>query len=187
MQHYIDIMKFVITGGPGVGKTTLLDAVARQGFTVIPEVARDIIARELPHGTLPWTDIQGFQRLVYDEINRRERVEGLAFCDRGIIDGIAYLNEKNLPIPRYLQAESHNRRYAAVFILDPLPTYATDAQRIESRERGYSLHNLIREAYVSAGYDPIRVPPIGIEARADFVLNHIKKATEELDKILCER
>lgn len=31
---------YVITGGPGVGKTTLLNELKNRGFTVFPEIAR---------------------------------------------------------------------------------------------------------------------------------------------------
>jgi predicted ATPase len=34
---------FVITGGPGSGKTTLIDALAQCGVSTMPEAGRDII------------------------------------------------------------------------------------------------------------------------------------------------
>ena len=34
---------FIITGGPGAGKTTVLTELQRLGFTCVPEVARQII------------------------------------------------------------------------------------------------------------------------------------------------
>ena len=38
---------FVITGGPGVGKTTLLETLAQQGFPYVPEIAREIIREQV--------------------------------------------------------------------------------------------------------------------------------------------
>jgi predicted ATPase len=34
---------YVITGEPGVGKTTLLNELKAKGMTVIPEIARELI------------------------------------------------------------------------------------------------------------------------------------------------
>ena len=50
----------IITGGPGAGKTSLLDALARRGYMTFPEVSRSLIreqAAALPNGVLPWTDL----------------------------------------------------------------------------------------------------------------------------------
>lgn len=37
---------FVVTGGPAVGKTTLITALTRLGYTTVRESARDIIIAE---------------------------------------------------------------------------------------------------------------------------------------------
>jgi len=43
----------VITGGPGSGKTTLIDMLASQGFHHMPEAGRAIIATRLRSATRP--------------------------------------------------------------------------------------------------------------------------------------
>ena len=50
---------FIITGGPGVGKTTLLEVLAKQGFPYVPEVARKIIREQVSQNgdALPWAYI----------------------------------------------------------------------------------------------------------------------------------
>jgi predicted ATPase len=40
----------VLTGGPGTGKTTLLEALRDNGFSVVPENARPIIRDQLAIG-----------------------------------------------------------------------------------------------------------------------------------------
>lgn len=51
---------YVITGGPGTGKTSLIEALERDGLKTIKEVARDIIKEQQQQGgeALPWK-IQG--------------------------------------------------------------------------------------------------------------------------------
>ena len=41
---------YIITGGPGGGKTSLLEFVAAKGFVYIPETAREIIRERLSKG-----------------------------------------------------------------------------------------------------------------------------------------
>ena len=58
---------FVITGGPGVGKTTLLEALAKQGFPYVPEVAREIIREQVARNgnALPWANIPAYTHLMF--------------------------------------------------------------------------------------------------------------------------
>ena len=55
---------FVVTGGPGAGKTSLITELARRGFHTIPESGRAIIREEMASGgdALPWAD-----RIAYAE------------------------------------------------------------------------------------------------------------------------
>lgn len=48
----------IITGGPGSGKSTLIDALAAQGFHHMPEAGRAIIRDQVAIGgtALPWAD-----------------------------------------------------------------------------------------------------------------------------------
>lgn len=41
---------FVVTGGPGAGKTSLITELARRGFHTIPESGRAIIREEVARG-----------------------------------------------------------------------------------------------------------------------------------------
>ncbi|MCA1288174.1 AAA family ATPase [Salipiger bermudensis] len=49
---------FVVTGGPGAGKTSLITELARRGFHTIPESGRAIIREEMARGgdALLWAD-----------------------------------------------------------------------------------------------------------------------------------
>ncbi len=48
--------KYVLTGGPSVGKITVIEILAKRGYKILPEVARMIIEEERIKGTdiLPW-------------------------------------------------------------------------------------------------------------------------------------
>nr|WP_305049673.1 AAA family ATPase [Elizabethkingia bruuniana] len=57
---------FVITGGPGVGKTTLIKVLEKQGFVVIMEEARRIIQEQLQMKGegLPWKNKTYYAQLM---------------------------------------------------------------------------------------------------------------------------
>jgi predicted ATPase len=175
---------YVITGGPGVGKTTICNELAARGYTTLPEAARHIIASEQmkPAGKLPWTDFEGFQHLVLDHIESLEScVEGDAFCDRGALDAIAYHHDIGIaPCERLdalVQAERFQKRYEKVFVLDRLPTYTRDEQRLEDEPKAIRLHTLIRRAYLNCGYEVINVPVLEPAARAQYIIDRLHTDT----------
>lgn len=47
---------YIITGGPGVGKTTVLNELGKSGYSVVPENARKIIQEQVATkgDGLPW-------------------------------------------------------------------------------------------------------------------------------------
>ena len=49
---------YVITGGPGTGKTSLIEELKTVGYQTVKEVARDIIKEQQLQGgnALPWKD-----------------------------------------------------------------------------------------------------------------------------------
>lgn len=57
---------FVLTGGPGSGKTTLIEALRAQGFATAPEAGRGIIRDQMAIGgpALPWQDRAFFAELM---------------------------------------------------------------------------------------------------------------------------
>jgi predicted ATPase len=56
----------VITGGPGSGKTSLVDALAAEDFRHIPEAGRAIIQAQVDIGgtALSWADRESFATLM---------------------------------------------------------------------------------------------------------------------------
>jgi predicted ATPase len=89
--------RVVLTGGPGAGKTAVLELI-RQSFcehvTVLPESAGIVYGGGFPRGDAH-TLRQAAQRAIFHV--QRELEEGMAganyavvLCDRGTIDGVAY-------------------------------------------------------------------------------------------------
>ena len=87
---------FILTGGPGAGKTTVLEELNKHGFRCAPEVARQIIQEQVCRGgkALPWEDRELYTGLMLqrsiDSYRDCTLALGPVFFDRGIPDTLSY-------------------------------------------------------------------------------------------------
>jgi predicted ATPase len=116
----------VLTGGPGSGKTTLIEALRAKGFAVTDEAGRGVIREEMRDGgdALPWIDREKFARRMFEwelaSYRQAERQRGPVFFDRGLPDTLGYLRLERLEVPAWMEEEASRLRYnAAVFIAPP--------------------------------------------------------------------
>jgi predicted ATPase len=171
--------KYVLTGGPGIGKTTLIELLASKGFAIVPEASRSIIEEEKIKGSenLPWKNLAGFQALVAKrQLEAEEEAfkgkNECVFLDRGIVDGKAYsIYGKTIHEP--IIDASALKRYDKIFILDKLPEYKNDAERVEDHAFAQEIHDLLYKTYKDFGYEPILVPVLPPKERLEFVLRNI--------------
>jgi predicted ATPase len=169
--------RIVITGGPGAGKTTLIEKLSALGYSGMEEAAREVIDQYEAHNINPWGDLQAFVRLVYERIypELQKPVEGLVFCDRSMLDCIAYLKEADMPVPDYLAAFDPHAYYSGeVFILAPWPDiYRQEKARRQSYSKAVSLYKRIRETYQAYGFLLTEVPPLAVEERVGFIFEKL--------------
>ncbi|GAA4634942.1 AAA family ATPase [Actinoallomurus vinaceus] len=178
----------VITGGPGAGKTTLIDQLRRERFACAPEGGRAIIQDQaaIGGGALPWRDPALFAELMlaWDLRSYRHateyadgRTSGTApvFFDRGVVDVIGYLRLMRLPVPPHLQAAAQRFRYdRRVFVAPYWPEiYERDQERRQSPEEAERTCHACVEAYAEQGYEPVFLPRTGVVERARFVLEAV--------------
>jgi len=165
------IQRVVLTGGPCCGKTTLLNNLAARSYQVVPEAARMVIEEEQRRGSscLPWNNLYEFQEKTAERILDLEHSfeDSLLFCDRGIVDGHGYAMNGEVSTPEII-SDLGIKRYDLIFILEPVPVYQKDESRKESLAEGRKIHQAIWNAYKEFGYNPISVPVMGIQERADY-------------------
>src|SRR3546814_18740364 len=88
----------VITGGPGSGKSTLIEALAVEGFDHMPAAGRAIIRDQVEIGgaALPWVDRAAFADLMlgWDLRSWHEAhdLAGPVIGDRSVHDVAGYLH-----------------------------------------------------------------------------------------------
>ncbi|CAM1374686.1 AAA family ATPase [Tenacibaculum xiamenense] len=170
--------RYIITGAPGTGKTTLINALNKKGYTTFEEVSRRIIVSEQQNnGTkTPWQDVEAFTDAVYlqtiKELNAR--IQTPAFVDRGLADNIAYLKLRELPISeKFLNFDYKNAYQTTVFLL-PLwkDIYVQDEQRLQSFEEAEKLQLLLIQSYENLGFSLKRLPKQTVEERIMFIENN---------------
>ncbi|MFH1072553.1 MAG: ATP-binding protein [Nanoarchaeota archaeon] len=178
--------KYVITGGPGAGKTSVITYLQNQGIAILPEAARMVIEeQEIMQGDLvPWKNRTGFQRAIFQRQKDLEaRINGQpTFLDRGFGDNIAYYTLDGTDIPSDEMDAAKNANYEAIFLLDPLPKYVNDRARKEDEQTAQKIHQAIATAYERLGYTVIRVPVMPIEKRGDYILEKSIEICQEVTK-----
>jgi predicted ATPase len=176
--------RIVITGGPGSGKTTVIEELSRRGLLTMPEISREIIREAKAQGIdqLFLTDPVLFSRkLIEGRIRQYEDAAradtGLVFFDRGIPDVTAYLRYSKTPIPPDFTLALEKYKYdQPVFIMPPWEEiYTTDYERYESFNQAQLIHNKLVNMYMDLGYFIIFVPFGPVEKRADFILDVVNK------------
>ena len=175
---------FIITGGPSVGKTSLLNGLRNKGHKCSEEIAREIINEQLKikGDIVPWIKLDLFnQHVLLRMIKQHETVsEEVHFFDRGLPDNIGYLRLGNLSLrPELKEAVNKYRYNKKVFFLEPWKEiYVNDVVRVEPFEFALKVSDNIKNAYLEFGYEVVVVPKVSVEKRVEFVLNQInnKKA-----------
>lgn len=174
------IKRIAISGAPGTGKTSIIDALTKMQYKCKPEVSREIIAEQLKIGgdITPWNDLDSFSKLVITErIKQFKQAKcSIEFFDRSIIDSFAYLLKDKISITKEWNslAKSH-KYYNKVFITPPWKEiYICDKERLEDFETATSIHKYMVQAYEMYGYEVIIIPKTNIQERIAFILNHIE-------------
>jgi predicted ATPase len=175
---------FVVTGGPGSGKSTLVEALAARGLAAMPEAGRAVIRDQTAIGgsALPGTDPAAFaeQMLGFEMRSHREAggSAGPVLFDRGVPDTIGYLRLCRLPVPAHALRAAERFRYArTVFIAPPWPAiFENDAERRQNLDEAERTFEAMVEAYGGLGYALVPLPLDTVEARCRFVLDRIGQA-----------
>lgn len=169
---------FVVAGGPGAGKTTLIEALVRIGYARSIEAARAIIQDQLAVGgrALPWRDPAMFTEMMLSWEMRSYRLAceeaGPVFFDRGMPELAGYLRLEGLPVPPHIERAIKTFRYNHRVFLAPLwpEIYTQDSERKQTLEDAERSYEAVVKAYTEYGYELVPIPRAPVEERVRFVL-----------------
>jgi predicted ATPase len=169
---------FVLTGGPGSGKSTLIKALEKAGYSTMAEAGRAIIQEQAAIGgrALPWVDPSLFAELMLSwdirSYRAAEQAGGPVFFDRGVVDVLGYLRLENRPVPAHVENAVERFRYGAqVFIAPPWQEiFETERERRQDFQEAVRTHETILTAYADSGYGLVELPRRSLEMRVRFVI-----------------
>jgi len=172
---------YIITGGPGSGKTTLINSLRSRGYACSVEAGRGVIQDQvLIHGrALPWLDPLLFAELMLAWEMRSYHIakhsSGPVFFDRGVPDVLGYLRLTNLPAPGHVHKAAVEFRYnRTVFLAPPWPEiFRPDSERKQDFDEARRTSAALVSTYNSLHYTLIELPRIGVKQRCQFILDHL--------------
>ena len=174
--------RLILTGGPGAGKTTVLQILKGKGFVCMPELARKVIQQRLAQGLSPRPSPEEFaaQILAADgaQYDACPNVGGPIFFDRGIPDALGMLFDCSRITIEAAKQHIYQRPYNTRAFYFPAweAIFTTDAERDQSFAESLAISERVRSWYEDLGYELIAVPIASPEARADFILELTKQS-----------
>ena len=173
----------MLIGGPGTGKSSVLDELERRGFICMSEISREITLEARKKGIeqlflkepilFSKLLMEGREKQYIDAITHKS---DFVFFDRGIPDIHAYMDFTKKDYPDFFKAKSLKFKYDHVFLFKPWKKiFTSDNERYESFEESIIIDIYLQKSYRELNYMIMEVPFDTIEKRTDFILNQLKK------------
>jgi predicted ATPase len=186
------MQRYVLTGAPGAGKTSVLRALEELGFPVVEEAATDVIAAEQQRGIEePWEDDGFIDKIV---TLQRQRTTGAAPAaravledgaragvqvhDRSVLCTLALARFLGRPVTPLLAAEvdrvtRERVQEREVFLIRPIGFVERTAARRISYESSLAFERLHESVYREHGYEIVAIAPGTVAERAAMIAGHI--------------
>jgi predicted ATPase len=169
----------VLTGGPGGGKTTIIEVLRDLGYVVVEETGRSIIRDRLNRGLPPRPEPAEFARLLFEtdlgHYRRLAHSTTLTFFDRSFLDSACLIARVDMDYYGQICETLENCRFnRRVFITPPWKAiYRNDGERDQTFEEAIASYETLYAWYQNMGYEPVVLPFCSIEDRVEYILRSI--------------
>lgn len=176
---------YVLTGGPSVGKTSIINELEKQGEPVIHEAASDWIAEKLGLGIFEfWREENIGVDILKMQLEREEPFlskKGRVFIDRGIFDSRVYAIQNSLIETQALTALEKidlNTRYAAIFFIQPHTSsdFKPEQTKIrrDTKKEAEELHASLYALYSRHNRFIVVPGDLSPQKRMNFILKYVE-------------
>jgi predicted ATPase len=190
------MQRFILTGAPGSGKTSILRILAARGYPVIAEAATDVISAEQARGVdEPWQDPAFIDKII--ELQRSRQVDRprqldqpsqldqhrdgtgpVEFYDRSPACTQALAAYSGYEPSAVLTAElariiEHSIYQRRVFFIRPLGFIEPTAARRISYSESLRFERIHENEYARLGFELIDIGPGTPQARADLIGKYV--------------
>jgi predicted ATPase len=171
----------VIIGGPGTGKSSIIEGLVAKGYCCYPEISREVTLEAQKRGIeqLFLKEPLLFSQMLLDGRikqfnNAQNEPHNWVFIDRGIPDVVAYLDYIGDDYPSHFTDACKENVYTKIFILPPWEAiYESDSERYENFDQAKTIYKHLTKTYIDYGYDLIEVPKDSVDNRILFILDKI--------------
>ena len=171
--------RILLTGAPGTGKTTVIEALINHHYYCLPEISRSIILEGQQEGVdqLFLSDPDLFNnRILEGRIGQFKSCNtsnhDFVFFDRGLPDIMAYNNYINEAHDEKLVQALTDYRYDEVFVFPPWQKiYQQDNERYETFNEATAIHHNIKTTLNELKYQFHLIPLDTIAARLHFIIS----------------
>jgi len=171
----------VLIGGPGTGKSTIIDRLKEKGYCCYPEISRQVTMKAQEEGIeqlflenpLLFSELllEGRKKQYENAIKEPDKI---IFLDRGIPDVLAYMNYIGDQYPPSFEKACTDHLYTKIFLFPPWEEiFISDQERYENFEQSKNIDVHLVETYKKYGYELIEVPKDTVDNRILFILDQI--------------
>lgn len=173
--------KFVITGPPSSGKTTILNILQQRGAKVLSDTSREILIKKDEYGVDDISSV-AFSDLIFKrQLDKESSLDEneICFLDMSLVECIVYRKLKRQSLDILLELEM-GQRYDEVFLFEPLP-FEYDGFRDKNDEMQINeIYSLMKKTYFELGYTVQIIPRLSVEQRLQMIILHLKNKGVEI-------
>ncbi len=178
------MQRFILSGAPGSGKTSVLRELAGRRYAVVAEAASDVIAADQAAGiSEPWRDPRFTGRIAELQRDRQQRPVGAGpraqVFDRSPVCTLALARYLGHPVPAALSGEVDRILAGGVYqrqvlFIRPIGFCVPTAARRISYADSLVFERLHEEEYTRLGFEIVDIPPGPVAQRAALADRYIR-------------